>query len=212
MPRRSYQQACSLARALDAVGERWTLLVVRELLLGPLRYGEIHDRLPGMGTNLLADRLKTMEKIGLVERTPADNGHRWSLTEAGRGLEPALMELIRWAMKTRLPSRSGEINRPEWDLVAMKALYRKGPGVDTDGRYQLVLNGVPAILEVRDGQLDVHCGRAEAPAAVIGMDSATGWQLATGSLTQAQALRDGRLTIHGERERAARLLGCFRAW
>lgn len=211
MPRRSYHQSCPLARALDAVGERWTLLVVRELLLGPRHYGEIRERLPGIGTNLLADRLKSLERLGLTERLPENRGHRWALTAAGRGLEPALMEIIRWAMTTRLPSRSDDISRPEWDLVAMTALFRAPVNGAADGRYQLVLNGFDATLTVDGGRLEVKFGPMDGPDAVVEMDSVTGWMLATRCLTPADATKAGRLRIRGDQARAGHLLHCFQA-
>ena len=210
MQRRSYHQACPLARALDTVGERWTLLIVRELLLGPLRYGEIRDRLSGIGTNLLADRLKSMAKLGLVKKQAAGGGHCWSLTEAGHGLEPVILAMIRWAMKTRLPSRPGEQSRTEWDLVAMKALFVPDASGRSDGRYQLLLNDVPAVLVVSDGRLGMRTGREDQTDATIEMDSVTGWQLATGTLSRARARREQRLQIGGDTARAERLLDRFR--
>src|SRR5438128_9807388 len=92
--RRSYRQFCGLAKALDIVGERWTMLVVRNLLLGPQRYSELQRGLPGITTNLLAKRLKEMEAAGLIERTADAQG--WQLTPFGAGLEPAVHALGRW--------------------------------------------------------------------------------------------------------------------
>src|SRR5579864_2672640 len=91
--RRSYDQYCGMARGLDVIGERWTLLIVRDLLLGPKRYKDLVDGLPGIGTNLLAKRLKEMEAYGLVERTslpPPSGAAVYQLTPAGEGLAPAL--------------------------------------------------------------------------------------------------------------------------
>lgn len=210
MSRRSYQQSCPLARALDAVGERWTLLVIRELLLGPQRYGQIHDRLPGIGTNLLADRLKTLERLGLVEKTPGDGRHRWGLTGAGRRLEPAVMEMIRWALKTRLPSRPDDHSRPEWDLVAMKALFAPDRAGNLEGTFQLVLDELPAVMHVERGLLEMHPGRSRHADAVVEMDSVTGWLLATGALSREDATRRGRLLLEGDVVKGGRLLDCFR--
>src|SRR5438045_2121514 len=95
--RRSYRQFCGLARALDVVGERWTLLVVRNLLLGPQRYSELQRGLPGITTNLLAKRLKEMEEAGLIERTA--DAQSWQLTSLGAGLEPAVHALGRWGWR-----------------------------------------------------------------------------------------------------------------
>jgi DNA-binding HxlR family transcriptional regulator len=91
--RRKYQQFCGVARALDRVGERWTLLLARNLLLGPKRYGELIDGLPGITTNLLAKRLREMVALGLVEKRRSDS---YALTELGAALEPVIMELGRW--------------------------------------------------------------------------------------------------------------------
>src|SRR3954471_12257937 len=94
MDRRSYNQFCGLARALDIVGERWTMLVVRNLLLGPQRYSELMRGLPGITTNLLAKRLREMEDLGLIERVPDAEAYR--LTPRGAALEPAVHALGRW--------------------------------------------------------------------------------------------------------------------
>lgn len=209
MARRSYKQACSLARALDAVGDRWTLLIIRDLLLGPRRYGELQTCLPGIGTNLLADRLKSMEKIGLVRRLPVDAGHRWELTETGLGLQPALMEMIRWAMTTRLPAHGDETSRPEWDFVAMKALFDPQRYTGARGRFRLVLNGLPAVLEVVGEALEVRQEDGGTAAATIEMDATTGWQLATGKVGFEDALANDRLKISGDKDAARQLLEAF---
>src|SRR5690349_23360346 len=97
--RRSYQQHCGVARALDVIGERWTLLIVRDLLIAPRRYGELLDGLPGITTNLLAKRLREMTRAGLVEKrqgSPPGSFDVYALTKSGRELEPVLMELGRW--------------------------------------------------------------------------------------------------------------------
>jgi DNA-binding HxlR family transcriptional regulator len=102
MTKRTYNQTCSVAGALDVLGERWTLLLVRELLTGPKRYNDLLDALPGIGTNLLAERLKTLANDGLISqrRLPAPAAASvYQLTEAGRRLEPVLLELVRWGMR-----------------------------------------------------------------------------------------------------------------
>src|SRR2546423_2143166 len=99
MTRRIYNQYCSLAYALDIVGERWTLLIVRELGLGPRRFADLLRNLPGIGRNLLTARLRHLEEQGLVRRTelpPPAASRVYELTEEGRGLAPAMTELSRW--------------------------------------------------------------------------------------------------------------------
>lgn len=127
--RRKYKQFCGLARALDRVGERWTLLIVRNLLLGPKRYSDLLERLPGLTTNLLAARLREMERLGLVVKRKSAAPVRatvYELAPAGRALEPALMELARWG--ARFMDRPGEDDTFDmgWALLSLKRRYRGG--------------------------------------------------------------------------------------
>ena len=123
MARRSYDQYCGLARALDVLGERWTLLVVRNLLLGPQRYSELLRGLPGITTNLLAKRLREMEEQGLIERG-ADDGYR--LTPLGEALEPAIHALGRWGwQRMGKPTRRDRRNL-DWLMVALRRRYLGG--------------------------------------------------------------------------------------
>jgi DNA-binding HxlR family transcriptional regulator len=99
--RRTYGQFCPVARSLDLLGERWTLLIVRELLIGPQRYSDLRDRLPGMWSNLLAQRLRDLDEAGVVQRRelpPPAARLVYELTERGRALEPAMYELARWGL------------------------------------------------------------------------------------------------------------------
>src|SRR5687768_3408798 len=97
--RRSYRQYCGLARALDVVGDRWNLLIVRQLLVGPARYGELHAGLPGVATNLLVDRLRDLEGAGVIERQPAAAGPIYALTQWGAELRGPIEGLIRWSTR-----------------------------------------------------------------------------------------------------------------
>lgn len=127
--RRSYRQLCALARALDVVGERWTLLIVRNLLVGPQRYSELMAGLPGITTNLLAKRLEQLQSDGLVIREPSAGRTRvYALSEAGRALEPALFALAGWAEAHAGPvARPGDLDkRLRWGLLAMRRRYRGG--------------------------------------------------------------------------------------
>src|SRR5437763_15979991 len=102
MTRRSYSQYCAVARGLDVIGDRWMLLIVRDLLLGPKRYTDLLDGLPGIGTNLLALRLREMEQAGLVERAvlpPPVGSAVYQLTAAGRALAPVMVSLGRWGAR-----------------------------------------------------------------------------------------------------------------
>jgi DNA-binding HxlR family transcriptional regulator len=128
--KRSYRQFCSAARALDVVGERWTLLVVRSLLLGPRRYTDLLEELPGITTNLLAKRLKEMSAAGLIQRevlAAPTRAEVYSLTARGQALEPILIELGRWGRGLmNQPPRRGETVNPGWTLLSLKTLYTGG--------------------------------------------------------------------------------------
>ncbi len=106
-----YRQFCALARAAEVIGERWTLLVVRELLLGPKRFSDLRDRLDGISPSVLTERLGRAEVLGLVRQSilpPPAASTVYELTEDGRALEPAILELIRWGGRYLLPARKGD--------------------------------------------------------------------------------------------------------
>jgi DNA-binding HxlR family transcriptional regulator len=123
--RRSYDQFCSVARALDVVSERWTLLIVRNLMLGPRRYSELMAELPGITTNLLAARLQTMEADGLISRRDGSPA-RYELTALGASLEPVVVELGRWGANFMDQPRRRDTMNPGWGLLALKRRYRGG--------------------------------------------------------------------------------------
>ncbi|MBA4766678.1 MAG: helix-turn-helix transcriptional regulator [Porphyrobacter sp.] len=119
MRKRDYRQNCGVARAADIVGERWTLLIVRDLLIAPRRFSELERRMKGMGTNLLAKRLREMRESGLVSDGPS-----YALTEMGQALEPVVLTLAKWSLKWQVgPSNPDGLHFPDWDLLALKALF-----------------------------------------------------------------------------------------
>jgi DNA-binding HxlR family transcriptional regulator len=147
--RRSYDQYCGLARALDVLGERWTLLVIRNLLLGPQRYSELLRGLPGITTNLLAKRLQEMEAEGLIERASSTGGDATSayrLTPLGQSLEPAIHALGRWGWQRMGKPSARDRRSVDWLLVALRRRYRGGvtlsAELEVDGAtYHMVLRG-----------------------------------------------------------------------
>ena len=123
---KSYGQFCGLARALDVVGDRWSLLIVRQLLVAPARYGELLAGLPGVATNLLSTRLRDLESAGVVERRLARdaNAVEYTLTEWGSGLREPIEGLIRWSEPLMIPGRGSDQFQVEWLMVALPALLR----------------------------------------------------------------------------------------
>jgi DNA-binding HxlR family transcriptional regulator len=124
VPNAPYRQFCPLARAVEIIGERWTLLVVRELLLRPSRFSDLLGRLDGISTSVLADRLAGLEEAGLLRRAvlkapvPATV---YELTDDGHGLEPAVFELTRWGYRRLLPVRPDDRLDAEWVRLALTA-------------------------------------------------------------------------------------------
>ena len=154
MSRRSYEQYCGLAKALDVVGERWTLLVVRNLLLGPLRYSELLRGLPGITTNLLAKRLREMEEHGLLERIRAGAGEAYRLTAVGRALEPAVHALGRWGWRWMGSPAASEHRSLEWLMVALRRRYRSGRPLTAE----LLVDGAPYAFRLADASVEIARG------------------------------------------------------
>ncbi|MFI5714531.1 winged helix-turn-helix transcriptional regulator [Nocardia sp. NPDC051750] len=137
---RTYGQFCALARTLDIVGERWTLLIVRELLPGPMRYTELKSSLEGIATNLLAERLRSLEANGIVERRLADGSVAYALTPWGEGLREPMEALGRWGAPLLATGRGDDAFQPRWLTLALPALLRGATasppielGIETDG-------------------------------------------------------------------------------
>jgi DNA-binding HxlR family transcriptional regulator len=199
-----YGQRCSLARALDLVGERWSLLIVRELAIGPRRYRDLLDGLPGVPTNLLATRLRDLRAAGIVTKrvlAPPTAVTVYELTEAGRALGPALTELREWGAKYGSPAQNDDVAQPGWALMSASSRPTALPqGRICElrvGSEVFQLSSERAGLTVRGGQP----GRADS---VISLSADTLYRLMAGSLTAAAARRQG--TIDGDPDPARHLL------
>src|SRR5947209_7744185 len=166
---RSYGQFCSLARALDVVGDRWTLLIVRELAArGPSRYTDLRHGLPGIATNMLADRLREMEDNGIVRREeapPPVATTLFSLTQRGEELLPVLFALGRWGVAL-MDERGDDEWRGYWLKYPLEQLFADAAPDQPAVTLQLHVDDTPVVVETADGDLRVHPGSAEHPDAV----------------------------------------------
>jgi DNA-binding HxlR family transcriptional regulator len=157
---RSYDQYCGLARGLDVIGDRWVLLIVRELLNGPRRYGELLDGLPGVATNVLAQRLRTMQDDGIVAK---DDQDRYALTEWGQALRAVVFAIGRWAFPLMGPQAEGETFRSHWIVHPVAALF---PGTDPsrpDLTIEVRSGDRPMTIRSSEGRVSVETGPARAP-------------------------------------------------
>lgn len=201
---RSYGQFCALARSLDVVGDRWTLLIVRELLPGPLRYTELKTSLEGIATNLLASRLRTLEENGIVERRLEAAGVVYGLTPWGAGLREPMEALGRWGAPLLATGRGDDAFQPRWLTLALPALLRgrtASPpvelGLETDGfRMVLRLDEDGPHAFVRPEQ-EPETSLAAVPDVIVA--------LAAGELTVNQALAEA--TVRGDRKVVRSIFG-----
>lgn len=147
---RRYGQDCPLARALDLMGDRWTLLIIRELLLGERHYNELSEALKGMGTNLLATRLQELTAQGIVRKDPeAGRKAAYQLAERGEALRTAVYELIRWEyLETDRGAEAEDVKNPRWQLLLLQALVRRPP----PKRFTVTVN-----LAMGDHRFEIQC-------------------------------------------------------
>jgi DNA-binding HxlR family transcriptional regulator len=213
MSKRSYRQYCALARALDLVGERWTLLVVRELVSGPKRYKDLLDGLPGIGTNLLASRLRNLESAGVVRRSelaPPAGSSVYELTERGRALEPAVMALGRWGAALMGPPHADDRVRPGWFAPALQAAFRPEAAREVDETYEFQLENEVFHVRVAGGAAEARQGPAVDPDLVVSCGLQTFLEVWTGLVPVDDALAENRLRIEGGRAALRRCLRLFR--
>ena len=210
--RRSYGQYCSLARALDAVGERWTLLVVRDLLLGPKRFTDLLDGLPGIGRNLLSARLRHLEAEGVVRRSvlpPPAASRVYELTEDGVELGLALAPLSRWGARRLGRRRREELFRPVWIAMAMSAAADMEAARGVRETYQLEVDGDVFHVRVDDGRVQPFARPAEHPDVVIRMDTDALVDILSGEQSPLDVLSAGRMAIEGPMDAFQRCVRIF---
>jgi DNA-binding HxlR family transcriptional regulator len=168
---RSYDEYCAIAKSLDVVGDRWTLLIVRELALhGACRYTDLRSGLPGIATNLLAERLRELERAGVLEREdapPPIATTLFRLTERGEQLRPVLEDLIRWGLPLMREDNAGDAVRSHWLAWPLEMLLVDG---DPDGprvTLELQTGDQPIIVEMGKGSIRLRLGPADQPDATI---------------------------------------------
>jgi DNA-binding HxlR family transcriptional regulator len=211
-PPRSYAQLCGVATALDVIGDRWTPLVLRDLLLGPLRFGDLADGLPGIGTNTLAARLKHLESAGVVRRRLLplpDRGTSYELTEYGRELEPILMALGRWGTRSmgRLPAKVA--TRSRWLVAAMLAFHDEERQIDRPTTWELRLSDGPFTIRAEAAILAAASGAPDACDLVLTTEDETMHRLLTRQLAPEDAIARHAVTLDGDETALRRLLELF---
>ncbi len=205
---RSYGQYCAVAKALDAIGDRWTLLIVRELLAqGPTRYTDLRRGLPGIATNLLADRLRELEQAGIVLREqapPPIATALFSLTPRGEQLKPVIDELGRWGMPLMLDTAPDEEYRSYWLSLPVEVFLSEPSPDHAPTTIEVRTGEQPMLIETRDGEISTRAGSAEHPDAVLSGPPQLVLGVLSGVLDADEATSKG-LRFDGARDALARL-------
>ena len=193
-PWSGYGRFCPLSRALDVIGERWTLVIIQELLKQPRRYGALLDRLPGVSTSVLADRLRRLERAGVVAREPGAVGAGvvYALTARGQELEEALRALRRWG--------AGFLADPTADGSAQQSFdvsYVAGIQALADGQFQLVVDDRPATLHFAAGKLRQEPGAAPGAELIVRTSSAFVDRWAAGEASWDDGCARGEVIVEG---------------
>ncbi|MBJ7331204.1 MAG: SCP2 sterol-binding domain-containing protein [Solirubrobacteraceae bacterium] len=212
MRSRSYDQYCGAARALDVVGERWALLVVRDLMLGPKRYTDLQAGLSGIGPNVLSSRLRGLQDAGVVTRRtlpPPGSTTVYELTELGEELRPVVRELVRWGRNLLGDPPPGEEMQLSWLVVALEASFRPELARGLHESYEYRIDGEVFHVDVDDGAIAAREGESADPTFVVVSDVETFLAVASQQLTPEQAVEQGRMTLSGDLEAGQRSVAIF---
>jgi DNA-binding HxlR family transcriptional regulator len=168
---RSYDEYCAIAKSLDVVGDRWTLLIVRELALtGACRYTDLRNGLPGIATNLLADRLRELERAGVIKREdapPPIATTLFRLTPRGEQLRPVLEGLTRWGVLLMAEQDPNDAVRSHWLAWALELMLRDRQPDGAPFTIELQTGDRPIVIETRDGEIRSRLGPADTPDATL---------------------------------------------
>ncbi|HET9781511.1 MAG TPA: helix-turn-helix domain-containing protein [Candidatus Dormibacteraeota bacterium] len=207
---RSYEQYCAIAKALDVIGDRWVLLIVRELMTsGPSRYTDLLKGLPGIATNLLADRLREMEKAGIVRREeapPPVATTLFHLTERGKALKPVLEELGRWGSPLLGVPQPSNVFRSHWLVFPFDAYLTDNSPNEPPIAVEVRTGDEPMVVETVEGKVRTRRGEVKSPDAVLTGRPGLILGLLSGRFDLAEAKSRG-LELSGSEKAVARIAG-----
>ena len=208
---RSYDDGCAAAHALDLIGERWALLVVRELLLGPKRFTDLRAGLPGASPNVLAQRLRELEGAGVVVRRklpPPAASRVYELTDWGKELEPVIIRLGRWGVRSPSKPRDAKIG-VDSVILSFRTMFDPRAAEGIEASYELRLGEDRFRAEVANGRFEIERGVAERPDAIMESSPGAMAALVYEGRSLDEALRSGDIGIEGDRSAVERFLSLF---
>lgn len=210
--KRSYGEACRFAYALDLVGERWALLVVRELLLGPKRFTDLRAGLPHASPNILSERLRELEQAGVVHRRklpPPAASQVYELTDWGGELEPIVTQLGAWGARSPVPPEHREIG-PDSIVLALRSLFDASAAGEVEASYELRIGQARYRVDIAAGELTLARGTADRPAATVEVDDAGALTaILTGELPLDDAVTAGVARVEGTKKDVRRFFKLF---
>jgi len=213
---RSYNHMSGLALALDTIGERWTLLILRSLLNGPRRFNDLQDELPGINTTLLSARLKNLSKLQVIRKRklpPPASVIAYELDALGSRLEPVLLGLEEWGWAL-LECQDSDLKdmdfRLAWSLPMLKYIYDKDAAAGLSETYEVRIDAEVMCVVLTDGDLQAHAGEAANPVVKITMDRDTFMSLDKAQLEFEDALKNGQVSVKGDTAAAHRFFNLFK--
>ncbi len=212
MSSRNYGQSCSVSRFLDQLGSRWTLLIVRDLLVGPRRFGELLANSPTMGPNLLTDRLRELQEQGIINKvsTPGESATTYVLTDKGLELEPVVLAMARWGMRHATVDESNPgTSRPDLLVVAFRAAFVPERAKGVKENYEFRIDDTIFYAQIDNNVLHTGLGTATSPAFILTTDSVTFSKIAAGRMDVVAAQERCLLDVAGDEQAFARFIDLF---
>jgi DNA-binding HxlR family transcriptional regulator/putative sterol carrier protein len=208
---RPFIDGCAAAHALSLVGERWALLVVRELMLGPKRFTDLREGLPNVSPNVLAQRLRDLEEISVVQKRklpPPASVQVYELTEWGYGLEPVLISLGRWAVRSPFLPREGVLGVNSL-ILSFRTMFNSDMAKGLKASYELRLGEETFYAKVANGEFEVARGNATKPDVILETDPMTLTALVYGGRSLTEAVKANEIKLTGDKKMMERFLKLF---
>jgi len=213
MATRNYGQACSVAHFLDHLGSRWYLLIIRDLLIGPRRFNQLLEGLPGIGANRLTSRLAELQEMNVVRKIENAGTHVmvYELTERGQDLEPVILSMARWGLRHLRGGSRDEISRPDLLVVAFRAAFNPARATGIQEVYEFHIDETIFFIEVDNGEIRTGLGPAENDAFIFTTDGDTFEAILSGRLSPGKAKEHRAHKVVGDNKAFDRCMRMFTA-
>ncbi len=209
--KRTYEDGCATAHALDLIGERWALLIVRELILGPKRFTDLRTGLPSISPNVLTQRLEDLEQSGILRRrklAPPAAAWVYELTEWGLELEKVIMAIGRWGARSPQLMQGHPLSIDAL-VLSFRTMFDSQTAADFNARLELRIGEDRFHAEIANGEMQLNRGPADRPDAIVEASPEALIAVAYGGKKLAEAVREGEMKVEGDKAVAKRFFGLF---